>query len=91
MLAFWWGEYEFPYILFVATPLVWFYYVGLYLRCDSDNILRIAAWAISEFANLTDIQFLLYAAEEAAPDCFVESLRFDNVESGMFFRLPTSI
>lgn len=77
--------------MFVLTTLVSFYYGSLYLRSDPDNIRGILAFGISEFAVLAGVQFLLYTAEDVAPDYFAGSLCFKHVGGGMFFRFPTSV
>lgn len=46
---------------------------------------------ISKLAVLAAFQFVLYAAEGAAPDYSVESLHFDHVGGAMLFRLPAPI
>lgn len=44
---------------------------------------------VYEFAILASIRFLLYAAEGAAPDKYVGSLRSGHVWDGMLALLPT--
>lgn len=61
------------------------------MRWDPDSIRRIAILAIYKFAVLAGLQFLLYAAEGAAPDYFVGLLSFDHVRGDMFFWFPTLI
>lgn len=63
----------------------------MFLLGGSDNIPRVITLTISEFAVLAGIQFLLYAAEGAAPDYFVGSFLFYHVGGGILFRLPTPI
>lgn len=90
-LPSWWDEYEFPYLLFIQTPLVSSYYSGLFLPGNSDDIHRVITLPISEFAILAGVYLLLYPAEGAAPEYYVGSFRFDHVESGMLFRLSISL
>lgn len=76
---FWWGEYEFFYLLFVPTLLVLSYYRCLFLCGSSDDISRVITLAISELVIRFGVHFSVYAANWAAPDNHVESLRFDHV------------
>lgn len=62
---------ELPCLLFVQTPFIFIYYSGLFVCRASDDTRRIITLAISELAMLAGMQFLLYAAEEGAPDYHV--------------------
>lgn len=86
-----WDEYECSYFLFVSTPLVLSYYGDLFLRRSSVDKRLIFSLAVSELAILAGVQFLLYAAKGAAPDCVVGLSRLDHVSGGMLFRLPTAV
>lgn len=55
------------------------YYSSFFLRVSSDDIKRVITLAISKFAFLASMHFLLSAAEGAAPDNYAESFRFDDV------------
>lgn len=65
--------------------------VGLFLRGSFDDIGQVINLSISKLAILAGIQFLLYAAEWAAPDYFVDTLRLEHVEGGKLFRLSNAL
>lgn len=60
-------------------------------RGGTDSIQRVIIMAITELAILAGLHFLLYAAEETAPDHYVGSISLDSVEGGILFLLPTAL
>lgn len=58
----------FPFLVFVPTLLLFTYYGDVLPHCGADSIKRVITLTTSEFAVLTALQFLLYAAEGAALD-----------------------
>lgn len=67
------------------------YHSQLYLRGGSDDVRRVIALVVFEFAVLTAVLFLIYANHGAAPNYFVASLRFYHTEGGMLFRFPSAL
>lgn len=67
------------------------WYGGLFLRGGSDDIQRVNILELTEFDVVAVVEFLLYAAEGAAPDYFVASVHFDDVAGGILFRLPNAL
>lgn len=63
----------------------------MFLCGSSGDVRRENTLAILEFAVLAGVQYILYAAKEAAPNYYVGTLRADHVGSCMLFRLPTSL
>lgn len=68
--------YECRYLLLVPTLSLFSYYSCLFLRGGPDDIRRVIKVATSEVLVLVSVQFLLDAADRAAPDYFFRSLRF---------------
>lgn len=62
-----WHDYKCACFLFALTLLVFSDNDYLYLCSGSDRVNRMTTLAISVFTVLADVQFLVYAAEGAAP------------------------
>lgn len=72
----------------LVPKFVLFTYVsGLYLYAGSDVLRLVVALAISKFAVLVAVQFVLYGGEGAAQDHLAGSLCFVHVGGGTLFRL----
>lgn len=81
----WWAEYECPYLLFIPTPVLFTYYGEMFRHGGDDDIQLGITPTISKFVHLTAVQFSHHAADGAAPDYCVLSLRSDHVEGGILF------
>lgn len=75
--------------VFRSDGVGFLYYSGLCICRGSEDIRRVVTLLICGFAIVASVLVLLYAAERAAPDYYVWSLRFDHVGDGMLIRLPT--
>lgn len=64
---------------------------GLCLRGGAENAQQIYTLAFFQLAVLVAAQFLLYAVQGAALDCFTGSLHFDDMKFGMLFPLLTPL
>lgn len=78
------------FLCFVCSnAVVGLYFNSLFLPGGSENIRRMTTPAISKFAVIADVQFLLYAAKGTIPDYSLGLLRFDHVGRGRLIPLPT--
>lgn len=76
---------------FVVTMFLFTYYGALSFQGCSDNILWVITSALSNFEGLDSVYFLLTAANGAASDYYVGSLRFNHVGNGMCLSLASNV